>query len=388
MPTPATLSCLVTLGLIAGCGGTSVPPASSGSSISRTPARIPDDSSSSGSNKPTSEPPKVGGFAAALSEQESGTTTPKSPPPAPQPATPSPAPATPAAPAANREWVPGKYMGEAVGLVASAAQKLQTGSPFGFSVEGSSILGAYVRAGQTVKMRQTFSKDYEYVLLGGGSSGTLDVDLAVLDANGLPVAADISNDPTPVVKFRPRATGMHEIRLVLTRSRMGGNFVAVASMRSGGYNVPRDTIVQSISKVLAGAARISQSPQIQQRGGLSFHESNNWSFYATVLKPKEKTSFAGLNLVKSPTIVIAGADAHASNIDLGVEDLTTSQFVGKDDGPDASAIVVLNTVVPNHSYRVHLTNAGGNGPSLVTMLVLDTGASGGAPGSTVLSAPE
>lgn len=279
-------------------------------------------------------------------------------------------------------------MGEAVGLVASAAQRLQAGSPFGFSVEASSILGAYVRAGQTVKMRQTFSKDYEYVLLGGGSSGAQDVDMAVLDANGLPVAADISNDPTPVVKFRPKTTGVHEIRLVLTRSTLGGNFVAVASMRSGGYNVPRETIVESVSKVLAGAARLSRSPQIQQRGGLSFHESNNWSFYSTVLKPKEKTSFAGLNLVKSPTIVIAGGDSHASNIDLAVEDTTTSQLVGKDDAPDATPMVLLNTVVPTHSYRVHVTNAGGNGPSLVTMLVLDTSGAGGGPGSTVLSAPE
>jgi hypothetical protein len=383
--TPATVSCLVILGLLPGCGGgTNLQPSSVPS-----PAPPPISHASSGSNAAASnEAPIAGGFAAALTEQESGS-TPKSLPPAPQPTVAPPTPATPPpTPAADREWVPGKHMGEAVGLVAGAAQKLQNGSPFGFSVEGSSILGAYVRAGQTVKMRQTFSKDYEYVLLGGGSSGAQDVDLAVLDANGLPVAADISNDPTPVVKFRPRATGVHEIRLVLTRSRLGGNFVAVASMRSGGYNVPRDTIVQSVSKVLTGAARLSQSQQIQQRGGLSFHESNNWSFYATVLKPKEKTAFAGLNLVKSPTIVIAGADARATNIDLAVEDLTTSQIVGKDDGPDAGPIVVLSTVVPNHNYRVHLTNAAGNGPSLVTMLVLDTGASGGAPGSTVLSAPE
>jgi hypothetical protein len=165
-----------------------------------------------------------------------------------------------------------------------------------------------------------------------------------------------------VVKFRPKVTGVHEIRLVLTRSQLAGNFVAVASMRSGGYNVPRENIVESFSKVLAGAARIAQAPAVQQRGGLSFHESGNWSFYATVLKPNEKTSFAGLNLVKSPTIVLAGADSRARNVDLAVEDLTSSQLVGKDDGPDASAIVVLNTVVPNHNYRVSVANSGSNGP--------------------------
>ena len=127
---------------------------------------------------------------------------------------------------------------------------------------------------------------------------------------------------------------------------------------------------------------------VQQRGGLSFHESGNWSFYATVLKPNEKTSFASLNLVKSPTIVLAGADSRARNVDLAVEDLTTSQLVGKDDGPDASAIVILNTVVPNHNYRVSVANAGSNGPSLVTMLVLDTGTPAGGGTTTVMSAPQ
>ncbi|MBL9110890.1 MAG: hypothetical protein JNM74_16515 [Myxococcales bacterium] len=391
--TPAALSCLVTLGLLVGCGGSSVPPSGPGSSLPRSsPSPISQEPSGS-ALPPSSDAPKPGGFAAALAEQGNGNgsgsslksqpTTP-TPPPTARPNPPPP----PPSPTANREWLPGKYMAEAVGLVAGAAQKLQSGSQFGFSVESSSILGAYVRAGQTIKMRQTFSKDYEYVLLGGGSSGAQDVDLAVLDANGMPVAADISADRTPVVKFRPKATGVHEIRLVLTRSQLGGNFVAVASMRSGGYNVPRENIVESFSKVLAGAGRIAQAPAVQQRGGLSFHESGNWSFYATVLKPNEKTSFAGLNLVKSPTIVLAGADSRARNVDLAVEDLTTSQLVGKDDGPDASAIVILNTVVPNHNYRVSVANAGSNGPSLVTMLVLDTGTPAGGGTTTVLSAPQ
>ena len=268
-------------------------------------------------------------------------------------------------------------MTEAVSLVAGAAQELEAKSAYGFDVEHSAILGAYVRQGQSISMRQTFAKEHEYILLGGGSSGAVDVDLAILDSNGRAVAADIGNDPTPVVKFRPAASGMYEIRLVLARSRLAGNFVAVAMMREGGYSIPRASIIASFSKTLSGATRLAGHPQIQSRGGLIFHEQRNWSFYATVLKPKEQTSYSGLRLVSSPTLILAGADESASNIDLVVEDTNTSRVVGKDDAPDATPLVVLNTVDATHHYRVKVENAASRGASLVTMLVLDTGGGDG-----------
>ncbi|HQY64280.1 MAG TPA: hypothetical protein PK141_22935, partial [Polyangiaceae bacterium] len=303
------------------------------------------------------------------------------PPPTPPP-TPAPTPAP------SGTWMPGKYMTEAVGLVAGAASRLDARSNYGFSVEHSAILGAFVRQGQKISMRQSFLKAHEYVLLGGGSSGAEDVDLAIVDANGNPVAADISADATPVVKFRPPADGTYEIRLVLSKSRTGGNFVAVATMRTGGYSVPRDTIVASFSKALNGATRVAGNDAIRARGGLVFHEEQNWSFYATVLKPREKTAFSGLRFVKSPTIVLAGGDTHSTNIDLAVEDMNTQAMVAKDVAPDPMPLVVVNSVDPSHRYRVHVENVAGNGPSLVTMLVLDTGNSGPpSGGGTTLAAP-
>lgn len=313
--------------------------------------------------------------------------TSKSPGPSQPPVTPPSTPSNPPA-ASSDAWIPGKYMTEAVGLVAGAASRLDARSNYGFSVEHSAILGAYVRQGQKISMRQSFLKAHEYVLLGGGSSGAEDVDLAIVDASGNPVAADISADATPVVKFRPPADGTYEIRLVLAKSRSGGNFVAVATMRSGGYSVPSATIVASFSKALNGATRVAGNAAIRSRGGLVFHEQANWSFYATVLKPHEKTSFSGLHFVKSPTIVLAGADEHSTNIDLAVQDINTEAMVAKDVAPDAMPLVVVNSVDPSHRYRVHVENVAGTGPSLVTMLVLDTGNSGPpSGGGTTLASP-
>ncbi len=371
---PSLRTALPVLALVASlsaCGGTTLPPAGS-TPIARSPS--PEPAPAPKKSSPTD--------AVVFTEQVN-------PPPTPAPAPttrPTPSPEPP--PAANGTWMPGKFMSEAVGLVAGAAQRLETSSSYGFSVEHSAILGAYIRQGQNISMRQSFSKAHEYVLLGGGSSGAVDVDLAILDANGLPVAADISADPTPVVKFRPKTDGVYEIRLVLSRSQTGGNFVAVATMRTGGYSVPRDSIVASFSKALSGATRVANNPSVRARGGLVFHEQKNWSFYATVLKPKEKTAFSGLSFVKSPTIVLAGGDDHSTNIDLAIEDLNSQAMVAKDIAPDPMPLVVLNQVDPSHRYRVHVENVAGNGPSLVTMLVLDTGSAGPpSGGGTTLAAP-
>lgn len=351
---------------------------------STPPARSPVDSSGT---KPASGKKKNLTDEVVFTDQDSPPSKGPSPAPTSRP-TPPPSPPSPPPTSSGGTWMPGKYMTEAVGLVAGAASRLDARSNYGFSVEHSAILGAFVRQGQKISMRQSFLKAHEYVLLGGGSSGAEDVDLAILDSNGNPVAADISADATPVVKFRPPSDGTYEIRLVLSKSRTGGNFVAVATMRSGGYSVPRDTIVASFSKALNGATRVAANDAIRSRGGLVFHEQQNWSFYATVLKPGERTSFNGLRFVKSPTIVLAGADSHSTNVDLGIEDMNTKAMVAKDVAPDPMPLVVVNSVDPSHRYSVHVQNVAGNGPSLVTMLVLDTGNSGPpSGGGTTLASP-
>ena len=77
------------------------------------------------------------------------------------------------------EWRPGKFMIQAVAGVADAANKLGTDSSWGYDVDGSAIMGAYLKTGASISMISNYEAGREYALLGQGSEGTIDLDMAI-----------------------------------------------------------------------------------------------------------------------------------------------------------------------------------------------------------------
>jgi hypothetical protein len=293
--------------------------------------------------------------------------TPPPAPPPPKPAEPTPAP-TPA-PAADGSWAPGKFMIQAVGRVADAAKNIEAKSNIGFDVDHACLLGAYLMKGKSIDIVQSFKAGRQYVLLGGGSDNAIDVDLGILDSNNKLIIADTDDDPSPMVKFKPVKDGNYTIRLALEKSKSNGNFVALAIMHEGGYNIPTKNFVASIGRAIMNANAVSK--KVGAKGmDLVFHEQGNWALYGTVLKPGEVSTFGGLTLVTDPTIALAGADEDGTNIDLFIKDQRASKVVAKDDDPDATPAVLVSPEA-GKMYSLSVANAAKTGTTMATALLLD-----------------
>jgi hypothetical protein len=298
---------------------------------------------------------------------------------APTPTPPAPAPPTepkgaapaPAQTAADLDWRPGKYMAEAVGLVAEAAHNLQSKSEFGFDIDHGCLLGASIALGEIISVRQSMKGGVDYAILGGGASNTQDVDIAIMDDKGKAVAADTDDDATPAVGFKPPKDGVYEIKLQLAKTQGGsGSFVAMAILHKGGYSIPAQNLVQSIRGALATAAKASKKVGTMGAQGLVFHEQHDWSFFGTVLKPGERSGLTALHLTSDPAVVLAGADSSGTNIDLFVSETGTSRVVARDDAPDAEPLVLVHPE-QGKRYDFQISNAAPSGVTLATAVVLD-----------------
>ena len=269
-------------------------------------------------------------------------------------------------PVAQAEWGPGKYMMQAVAGVADKANKVATDSAWGFDIDGSAISGAYLDTGAKLSFVTSYEGGREYALLGQGSEGTLDLDIQVKNrTTGEVVGADTDKDATPVVQFKAPQSGEYEIEVHLAASKGSGEFVAIASMEKGGYGVPKENIIASLSRAMMG------STTANRRGGpLSFHQSGNWSLQATVLKQGETSNFGGILLETGSTIFLATGDDTAKDLNLSVQNVTTSQAVSDTDA-DATPVVVVPSNGASQRHKVSLSNHTSTGPSFVTLVLLD-----------------
>ncbi|MDI3285515.1 hypothetical protein [Polyangium sp. 15x6] len=263
-------------------------------------------------------------------------------------------------------------MTQAVGLVTGAAQRFEKQSSFGFDEDASCVLGAFLENGREVSVTRPLRAGVRYVILGGGSDGVEDLDLAVDSPEGKIIAADTMDDAQPVVELTPKAEGKYRIRLANAKKGEGGGFGVVAIMREGGLSIPVHRFVESFGRTLANAAQASHlvARRMQGSQGLAFHADGEWSFFGTILAEEESIRTGGLELEAPLSVILAGADRMADDVNLEVLDATTNEIAGRDEADDAAPVVALEPT-KGHTYKVSVANVKGRGTSLVTMLVLD-----------------
>ncbi|MDI1448768.1 hypothetical protein [Polyangium sp. 6x1] len=269
-------------------------------------------------------------------------------------------------------WRPGRFMTQAVGRVTGAAQRFEQQSRFGFDEDASCVLGAFLENGREVSVTRPLRAGVRYVILGGGSDGVEDLDLAVESPEGKSVAADTMDDAQPVVELTPKADGKYRIRLGNAKKGEGGGFGVVAIMREGGLSIPVRRFVESFGRTLSNAAQASHLVARRMKGsqGLAFHADGEWSFFGTILAEEENIRTGGLELEAPLSVILAGADGQADDVNLEVLDATTNAIAGSDEADDAAPVVVIEPT-KGHTYKVSVSNVKGRGTSLVTMLVLD-----------------
>jgi hypothetical protein len=298
------------------------------------------------------------------------TTTPKAPPQEDEGITGGDDHATDAAP--DMDWRPGKYMQQAVANVAAKAQYLQKEVGMGFDGDASCLLGAYLDELQIITMTRDFEAGVEYVVVGGGSEGTEDLDIEISTPGGKVVTNDLEDDATPVARFKAPG-GELTMKLGLAKSSGGGQFAAIAIMRAdGGFKVPVGNMVDSIASALVFASGASTKIHERTGGGLVFHAHGDWSFFGTILKQGETIGSGGYDLQASPNVVLVGTDKAAQDVDLELLDQSDSdRSVAKDSDADANPLLVLQPK-KGHQYKVRVTNVASKGPTLITAMVLAT----------------
>jgi hypothetical protein len=286
----------------------------------------------------------------------------------PQPAV-LPAPAPPEAESSAQEdaliagWQPGRFMFQAVSRVVSAAHEIEQRSQFGFDKDHACVLGAFVSAGGHESMTQSFVGGRSYVLVGGGEDNAKDVDIAIIDGQGQVVASDTEDDAMPLVKFVPPSDGSYEMRLGLATAQSDGAFVAMAVMHEGGYSIPAARLSEAFKRATAYGAKASE----RLPPGLIFHHQGDWAFFGTVLEQGQQSSFRGIDVSGTASLVLAAGDTSAENLDLEVTD-SEGTSMASDMDADAYPAVQLS---PHSGYAVTVQNKASRGPSLAALLILD-----------------
>ncbi|MEZ6104844.1 MAG: hypothetical protein R3B96_01690 [Pirellulaceae bacterium] len=144
------------------------------------------------------------------------------------------------------EWVPGKYMIQAVGEMLDAADVLQRDLKYGYA-EGACMVGVLLQPQGDYTMTRRFEKGIEYAIVAGGDEDASDIDVEILDSKGNVVIKDDSEDRLGVIEWTPTTTGEYRVRVKLFEARIE-SFCAFTVLRKGGYQIPLQQAVDAAGK--------------------------------------------------------------------------------------------------------------------------------------------
>lgn len=268
---------------------------------------------------------------------------------------------------AAADWVPGKRMNEAMARMLAAGMKASDTSDFGFDRDVCTCAG-FVQVGKAVGFNRTFTAGQSYMLLGGGDDNARDVDLEVFDSAGKKVAADTDDDPAPVVRFTPKATGTYSFRLTLVGASnpKAGAFCAAVVMRKGGYTVP----VENLSKALGGVATRAADVDRKVNKKVYFHDGDNqWCLFGSVLPQGESLSITGVRLPAGEYVAVGAGDTVGRDVDLYVLE-SDGSVAAKDEDDDPLPVVPFTVHKGGVRAGLKAKNVKSNGPSLTMFALL------------------
>ena len=119
----------------------------------------------------------------------------------------------------------GTMLAQAMTAVVEGSKEAVEKTDMGFK-PGISVLGAYVRAGDTVKYTSQFEAGRKYIVAAGGNDTAEDIDVSILDGDGGVLAKDDSKDPYAVAAMDSESK--QKVSYVVTNAGSKAAFVCVA----------------------------------------------------------------------------------------------------------------------------------------------------------------
>jgi hypothetical protein len=261
---------------------------------------------------------------------------------------------------------PWLFMAQAVGAVVRVGHEVaQQSTALGW-YENVSVLGAFVRVGQSSSFRLPLRAGEIYAFVGGGDNDATDVDLLVKDSTGQVLARDRLANATPSVVFSPPTSGSYSITVDLYSATTSGSFVALAVLSNGPrrYSVPLDNLVSAFMKGLAQAALLSEA------GGIRwYHEgSNQWAMFGQVVEQGDSMRIQQLTMDERLHAVVAAGDDTAQDLDLFLR--RQGRMLKSDDDLDATPMLSYYTSA-GPGYEIEVKNVRSRGPSLVVATIVE-----------------
>lgn len=268
-----------------------------------------------------------------------------------------------AAPVSAKEWVPGKYLDQAMSRVMESVRKVTDKTQYGLDDQSSCFIGAYLEEGKQVGAATIpLTGGTEYAFIGGGDDDVQDMDLYLLDADGDVVAKDDAKDSNPVVVFTPKEDGKYKVVMKLVDGKARGSFVAYALLRKGGYDVPAKNLKAAWERLLGMCEKIND-----KLGWAAFHDGDNeLCVIGSIMKEGETLTQGGIDLEDRPYAFVGAADGQANDIDITVTD-GDNEVLAKDTENDAIPLVLYTK---GGTVKLKLSDVKSNGATLCMAAVV------------------
>ena len=236
---------------------------------------------------------------------------------------------------AKDDWVPGKYMNQALVRVMASVRNVTEKTKYGLDDASTCFIGALVVEGKQVTTRIPLKGGTEYALIGGGDDDVKDMDIYLEDPDGNVVAKDDATDSNPVVVYTPKEDGKYKVVMKLVSTRATSSFCCYATLRSGGFDVPVSNLAAASGKLLALCERIND-----RLGWAAFHDGDGeLCLVGSIMSEGQTLTQGGFVLEDRPYAFIGTADAVAQDIDIKITN-DDGATVASDQETDATPIVI------------------------------------------------
>jgi hypothetical protein len=238
-------------------------------------------------------------------------------------------------PASAKDWVPGKYLNQALVRVMAGVRSVSEKTKYGLDDASTCFIGALVVEGKQVTTRIPLKGGTQYALIGGGDDDVKDMDLYLEDSDGNVVAKDDATDANPVVVYTPREDGKYKVVMKLISTRATSSFCCYATLRDGGFDVPLDNLATAAGKLLAMCERIND-----KLGWAAFHDGDGeLCLIGSIMSEGQTLTQGGFVLEDRPYAFLATADGLAQDIDIKITD-GDGTTLASDQETDATPLVV------------------------------------------------
>ena len=233
---------------------------------------------------------------------------------------------SPASVRAQDEWVPGKFMIQAIGEMLDAADLLNRKMSYGYA-EGVSMAGVLLQPKTEYALTRRFEQGVAYAIVAGGDEDVKDLDVEILAENGTVVMSDEREDRMGVIEWSPAETGDYDIRIKLFDAQRE-SFCAFAVLRKDGYRVKKQVAIDAAGKFFSDCNQIVMAAAKNEATVGFIAAEGQAGLFGMVLPQGESMTISGI-VPGAGTAVMLGR-GHDDSIDIDMHVSRGGAEIGSD----------------------------------------------------------